>query len=94
MGYKVRAQRLEGLQKMVITCTSAVLLLIPVGLLHFHADSGKLLSFVITCASTLVFVVVITHFETDYGRALVGLCAFVAVLASFLANLSGSGAGR
>ncbi|KAK6834934.1 hypothetical protein PG987_009628 [Apiospora arundinis] len=94
VGHKVRAQRLEGLQKMVITCTSAVLLLIPVGLLHFHAESGKLLSFVITCASTLVFVVVITHFETDYGRALVGLCAFVAVLASFLANLSGSGAGR
>ncbi|KAK8135417.1 hypothetical protein PG984_003357 [Apiospora sp. TS-2023a] len=88
----IRARRLGFVQKMVLACTSAVLLLIPVGLLHFHAESGKLVSFAIACASTLVFIVVITCLETDYGRALVGLCAFVAVLASFLANLSGNGA--
>ncbi|KAK8001995.1 hypothetical protein PG991_014217 [Apiospora marii] len=94
--YQIRVRRLKLLQKLILAFTSAVMLLIPVGLLHFYADSdghrGKLESFIIACASTIVFVVVITCLETNYGRALVGLCAFVAVLASFLANLSGNGA--
>lgn len=92
--YQVRARRLKLLQKLVLIFTSAVMLLIPVGLLYFYTDNdghrGKLVSFIITCASTIVFVVVITCLETNYGRALVGLCAFVAVLVSFLANLSGA----
>lgn len=71
------------------------MLLIPVGLLHFYADRnhGKWVSFLITCVSTVVFLAVITYFENNYGRALVGVCAFVAVMASFLANLAGNGAG-
>lgn len=94
--YQVRVRRLKLLQKLVLAFTSAVMLLTPVGLLHFYTGSGgahgKLISFIITCASTIVFVGIITCIETNYSRALVGLCAFVAVLASFLANLSGNGA--
>ncbi|KAK8067002.1 hypothetical protein PG997_013749 [Apiospora hydei] len=92
--YHVRVRRLRLLQKLILTFASAVMLLIPVSLLHFYTngdrDRDRLKSFVIACISTVVFVVVITCLETNYGRALVGLCAFVAVLASFLANLSGA----
>ncbi|KAK8047771.1 hypothetical protein PG996_015835 [Apiospora saccharicola] len=97
--YQVRVRRLGLLQKIAIASTSAVMLLTPVGLLHFYTGGGggdgnhdKWISFGITCGSTIVFIGVITHLETNYGRALVGLCAFVAVLASFLANSSGNGA--
>ncbi|KAK8110409.1 uncharacterized protein PG998_006866 [Apiospora kogelbergensis] len=96
--YRIRARRLELLQEIVIAFASAVMLLIPVGLMHFYADGcdrdrGKRVSFLITCLSTVIFLAVIISLETNYGRALVGVCAFVAVMASFLANLSGNGAG-
>ncbi|KAK8041361.1 hypothetical protein PG994_014368 [Apiospora phragmitis] len=97
---QVRVRHMKLLQKITLAFTSAVMLLIPVGLLHFRvgagsdsdSNRGQLISFIIACASTVVFVIVITCLETNWGRALVGICAFIAVLASFLANLSGNGA--
>ncbi|KAI1138876.1 hypothetical protein F5Y05DRAFT_353544 [Hypoxylon sp. FL0543] len=67
-------------------------LIIPVSLLYLGTGWSRVVKLVIVIVSSTVFAFAFAFFEPRISHLLVGLCAFFAVLVTFLSNLPGSDA--
>ncbi|KAI1776180.1 hypothetical protein F4818DRAFT_440552 [Hypoxylon cercidicola] len=70
----------------VLVLSSMSLLVIPVGILYLNTDWSRVAYLCVVVAFSSLFCVVMTLFEFNTARLLVGLAAYVAVLIAFLSN--------
>ncbi|KAI0840117.1 hypothetical protein F5Y06DRAFT_263687 [Hypoxylon sp. FL0890] len=73
--------------KVVAAFLSGALLLSPVAIL-FLVDLTRVISFVVVVVFMFAFVAVMSWLKTTWYTILVGLCAYMAVLVTFLSNLA------
>ncbi|OTA76826.1 hypothetical protein M434DRAFT_18434 [Hypoxylon sp. CO27-5] len=73
--------------KVIVAFVSGVLLLTPIAIL-FLVNLTKASSFGVVVSFLFLFVAVMSYFNTNLHTILVGLCAYMAILVTFLSNLS------
>ncbi|KAK8110411.1 uncharacterized protein PG998_006868 [Apiospora kogelbergensis] len=79
------ARVLKWLSRFILAPTVAVFLLVPVAILFF-GNLTKAAEFGVVLAFVSLFVLAISCFERSTVKIIIGVCAFIAVLAAFLAK--------
>lgn len=79
------ARVLKWLSRFVLAPTVAAFLLVPVAILFF-GNLTKAAEFGVVLAFVALFVLTISCFERSTVKIIIGVCAFEAVLAAFLAK--------
>lgn len=83
--YDYDAGTLDWLSRFLLAPTVAVFLLVPVTILFFGSLT-KGAEFGVVLTSVALFVLTISCFERSTVKIIIGVCAFEAVLATFLAK--------
>ncbi|KAK7910814.1 hypothetical protein PG985_013295 [Apiospora marii] len=83
--YDYDTRALEWLSRFLLAPTVAALLLVPVAILFF-AKLSKAAEFGVVLTFVALFVLAVSCFERSTVKIIIGVCAFEAVLAAFLAK--------
>ncbi|KAK8135415.1 hypothetical protein PG984_003355 [Apiospora sp. TS-2023a] len=83
--YDYDARALEWLSRFLLAPTVAAFLLVPVAILFF-AQLSKAAEFGVVLTFVALFVLTVSCFERSTVKIIIGVCAFEAVLAAFLAK--------
>lgn len=83
--YDYDAVKLEWISRFVLAPAVAIFLLVPVAILFF-GNLSKPAEFSVVLVFVALFVLTISCFERSTVKVIIGVCAFIAVLAAFLAK--------